>query len=155
RIGSFSDKEELFMVLSHRALLGTLAACLMAGGLVGQDKIPQTVKGWGIVTDPAGDCTVKEEKRKLTIEVPGGTHDLNQAIGGMKAPRVLQDVAGDFTAQVKLTAEFEPGEKAADEKAVPFNSAGLLLWQDEKNYLRLERNIWWVSSEGKHACYPP
>jgi hypothetical protein len=64
-------------------------------------------------------------------------------------------VEGDFTAQVKVTGEFKPGEKAAAENTRPFNSAGLLLWQDEKNYIRLERNRWWVAEAGQYACYPP
>jgi regulation of enolase protein 1 (concanavalin A-like superfamily) len=143
------------MILSRRVLFGTLAACLIAGGAAFQDRKPQTIQGWGTVTDPDGDCTVKQDKGKLTVAVPGGTHDLNQAVGGMKAPRVLQEVEGDFTAQVKVTGDFKPGEKAADANTRPFNSAGLLLWQDDKNYIRLERNIWWAAEEGKYACFPP
>ena len=143
------------MAFSRQILLGTLGACLLTGCLVGEDKKPQTIEGWGTVTDPIGDCTVKQEKQKLSITVPGGTHDLNQAIGGMKAPRILKEVEGDFTVQVKVTGEFKPGEKAAAENTRPFNSAGLLLWQDEKNYIRLERNNWWASEVSSYVRFPP
>jgi hypothetical protein len=127
---------------------------VIAGGVAAEEKTPQTIKGWGTVIDPAGDCTVKHEEGKLTVTVPGGAHDLNQALGGMKAPRILQEVEGDFIAQVKITGEFKPGEKAAADGTSPFNGAGLLLWQDDKNYVCLERNAWWVG-EGKYACQPP
>jgi regulation of enolase protein 1 (concanavalin A-like superfamily) len=140
-------------VRSGLLVLG-LTACFVASADQPTEK-PANFRGWGTLTDPDKDCTVKEDAGKLTISVPGGTHDLNQAIGGMKAPRILQDVAGDFTAQVKISGDFAPGDKAGDPRTLPFNSAGLLIWQDEKNYLRLERNIWWVAQAEKTACYPP
>jgi regulation of enolase protein 1 (concanavalin A-like superfamily) len=143
------------MILSRRILPALLSACVLAAGLAAQEKKTRTIEGWGTVSDPADDCTLKHTKQKLTVTVPGGTHDLNQAIGGMKAPRVLREVDGDFTAQVKVTGEFMPGEKAGAENTRPFNSGGLLLWQDSKNYIRLERNTWWVNEVGKHACFPP
>jgi regulation of enolase protein 1 (concanavalin A-like superfamily) len=132
-------------------VLGIVAVCVIA--TAAEDKKAQTIKGWGTVTDPSGDCTVKEEKGKVKIEVPGGTHDLN-ALVGMNAPRVLKEIEGDFTAEVKVTGDFQPGEKSAKAPS-PFNGAGLLVWQDDKNYLRLERNTWWVADAGKYACYPP
>ena len=143
------------MVLLRRVLLEALAAYVIVGSAAAEDKKPQTMEGWGTVIDPAGDCTLKHEKGKLTVTVPGGTHDLNQALGGMKALRILQEVEGDFTAQVKITGEFKPGGKASAGKNSPFNGAGLLLWQNEKNYIRLERNAWWVADSGTYACYPP
>jgi regulation of enolase protein 1 (concanavalin A-like superfamily) len=142
------------MLVRFRVLVVGLAVCFIAAACSAEDK-PTTFRGWGTLTDPDNDCTVKEEAGKLTMTVPGGTHDLNQALGGMKAPRILQPVEGDFRVQVKVSGEFAPGDKAADARAVPFNGAGLLIWQDEKNYLRLERNIWWVAQAEKTARYPP
>jgi regulation of enolase protein 1 (concanavalin A-like superfamily) len=72
----------------------------------------------------------------------------------MQAPRVLKMVKGDFVVQVKVTGDFKPGEKAASQHS-SFNGAGLLVWQDEKNFIRLERNRWYVPAEQKYACYPP
>ena len=97
---------------------------------------------------------MKGEEGRLTIEVPGGTHDLN-AVVGMSAPRVLKEVEGDFVVQVKVTGDFKPGEQSASPNTSSFNGAGLLIWQDSKNYVRLERNAWWVPGEGKYFCYPP
>ena len=120
----------------------------------GDDKKPQEIKGWGKVVDPDGDCKVKEEKGKLTITVPDTLHNLNPAIAS-NAPRVLQEVEGDFVATVKVTGEFKPGQKATKPTGYPFNGAGLLIWKDDKNCVRLERNIWWMPDQGMHACYPP
>jgi hypothetical protein len=47
-----------------------------------------------------------------------------------------------------------PGEKSTNNVGVPFTGAGLLVWQDDKNYLRLERNRFWTEPN-KSACFPP
>jgi regulation of enolase protein 1 (concanavalin A-like superfamily) len=143
------------MIATRRCFVRALAACLLAGTAVAHENKSQTIPGWGVVTNPDGDCTVKAERGKLTVTVPEGTHDLNAKLGGMKAPRILKEVEGDFTVQVKVTGEFNPGDKPANEGTSAFNGAGLLLWQDEKNYLRLERNAWWIAAANQTACYPP
>jgi regulation of enolase protein 1 (concanavalin A-like superfamily) len=142
------------MIKFHRFLLATLTVGLVGVAVATEDEKPRTIKGWGEVTDSAGDCSVKGEEGRLTIEVPGGTHDLNPALGGMRAPRVLKEVEGDFVVQIKVTGDFKPGEESACPKTSSFNGAGLLIWQDAKNYIRLERNAWWTG-EGGYACYPP
>jgi hypothetical protein len=85
----------------------------------------------------------------------------------MDAPRVLQPIEGDFTCQVKVSGEFDPGKQparprelfpdkvAAPIRTTPFNSAGLLVWQDATNFVRLERNVWWSEEAGRNACFPP
>jgi regulation of enolase protein 1 (concanavalin A-like superfamily) len=139
----------------RRLLLLAVVVCLIiiVGYLTAQR--PKSVRGWGMLIDLDNDCTVKEEGSKLTITIPGGTHDLNMTLGGMNAPRVLREVDGDFTVQAKVSGEFDPGDEAAKHDIAPFNSAGLLLWQDEKNYLRLERNGWWSIEDKTIACYAP
>src|SRR5260370_12664347 len=139
----------------HRLLLLAVVVFLIiiVGFLTAQR--PKSVRGWGTLIDLDNDCTVKEEGAKLTITVPGGTHDLNMSLGGMNAPRILREVDGDFTVQVKVSGEFDPGDEAAKDDLAPFNSAGLLLWQDEKNYLRLERNCWWSIKDQTTPCYAP
>ena len=136
----------------RRSILLAVVVCLIiiVGYLTAQR--PKTVRGWGTLIDLDNDCAVREEAGKLMITIPGGTHDLNMELGGMNAPRVLREVDGDFTVQVKVSGGFDPGNEAAKSGTAPFNSAGLLLWQDEKNYLRLERNGWW-SASGQLACY--
>lgn len=122
----------------------TCVALILSGiGLCrGADKKPDELKGWGTVVDPANDCKFVDENGKLTITVPGTHHDLNPtpAFDNVLAPRVLQDSEGDFTIQVKVGTFDRPTAKTASSKAnISFVGAGLLVWQDEKNFVRLLR----------------
>lgn len=106
------------------------------------------------IIDPDQDCEFKILADKLTITVPPTNHNLHP-VRGMNAPRVLKKVSGDFTIQVKVTSDFLPGKKTtkAKEMGRPFNGAGILIWQNENNYLRVERNAYWVNDT--LYCYPP
>jgi regulation of enolase protein 1 (concanavalin A-like superfamily) len=97
------------------------------------------VPGWGMAFDPDHDCMIETEGKVLFLDVPGTLHDLNADINKLNAPRVLREVEGDFEAQVKVDGSFQPGAKSNNPKSVPYNGAGLLLWQDAGNYIRLER----------------
>ena len=60
------------------------------------------------------------------------------------APMTLADVNGDFMVQVSVTGEMNPGDKPPSDRAVrnlkfTFESAGLVLYQDKNNFMRLER----------------
>jgi beta-lactamase regulating signal transducer with metallopeptidase domain/regulation of enolase protein 1 (concanavalin A-like superfamily) len=110
-----------------------------------------TIEGSWTVTDPDKDCEVRLTGEKLSITVPATNHDLN-AVRGLNAPRVLKKFKGDFVVQVKVTADFKPGATSTG-SGRPFNGAGILLWQNEENFLRVERNAYWIG--GALYCYPP
>ena len=114
-----------------------------------------TFEGWGKMTDPLEDTEVKVEEGKLTMTVPGGLHDINPTLGGMKAPRILREVTGNFTLEVTVTGDFTPGQKSAKDGVVAFNGAGISLWVNDKTYVRLERNAWWDARSGGYVCYTP
>jgi regulation of enolase protein 1 (concanavalin A-like superfamily) len=117
----------------------------------------QTISGWGNVIDPDGDCAITAGDGKVMVEVPGRTHDLSSYHSIYKkrnAPRILQEIEGDFTVQVKVTGTFDPGAHSTLPEADPFNGAGLLLWADNENFLRLERNVW-TTPDGGHSSYQP
>lgn len=88
---------------------------------------------------------------KLRIRVPAANHDLSP-FRGLNAPRLLTNVSGDFAVQVKVTGDFKPGPNSLG-KGHPFTSAGILIWQDNDNYLRIERDAW--RQEDSLWCYPP
>jgi regulation of enolase protein 1 (concanavalin A-like superfamily) len=107
----------------------------------------------GPLLDPSKDCRLdKDEKSlKIHIDVPGKLHTLSPEILGRNktqpmhnSPMTLAEVDGDFLAQVDVVGEIKPGPTLPKETQVrnlafTFQSAGLLLYQDKNNFLRLER----------------
>jgi regulation of enolase protein 1 (concanavalin A-like superfamily) len=96
---------------------------------------------WGTTIDPAKDCKVRNVDGRLTISVPGTEkpHDLSPELDSCTAPRVVQPVKGDFTIEVIVHGEFEPGEESSQEGRTGYTGAGLVVFADEKNFVRLER----------------
>ncbi|MDB5308691.1 MAG: hypothetical protein JWO38_2893 [Gemmataceae bacterium] len=120
----------------------TAAFCVAVGAApTPPEKKTPTIKGWGDVTDPDGDCRVAEDKGVLTITVPKTHHDLTYTdeYTKLNSPRVLQRVEGDFTLRVKIPAFPLPGDVASSGGQHSFVSTGLLIWQDDKNFIRMER----------------
>ena len=95
---------------------------------------------WGDAVDPDGDCQFELDPRedKVRIIVPGKTHILSAEIGHVNAPRLLRDIKGDFDLIVRVAGTSNPGGKATTTVYSPYHGAGLLIWQDEENYVRLE-----------------
>lgn len=85
--------------------------------------------GW-VWIDPKGDSaySLTDNPGVLRLTVYGRNHDLYQ---NLNAPRMLQHVNGDFTVTTKVT--INPRRN--------YQAAGLLYWQDENNYVRLERTL--------------
>jgi len=129
-------------------------AAAFLGPLNADEKPKQTFAGWMSVSDPDKDCEFRLTGDKLGITVPAKNHNLHP-VRGLNAPRVLKKVSGDFTVQVKVTSDFTPGKKSTKPggQGSPFISAGILLWQSEENYLRIERNAFW-GGESLY-CFPP
>jgi regulation of enolase protein 1 (concanavalin A-like superfamily) len=115
---------------------------------------PKEVPGWGRVLDPWRDCDVSldREHDRLTIKVPGTPHVLSAEVPQlpMNAPRVVRRVRGDFTAGVHVLGRLEPGRSKTTHYD-PYHGAGLIVWQDPSNYLRLERAVGFIN--GRHHPY--
>jgi serine/threonine protein kinase/S1-C subfamily serine protease len=109
----------------------------------------------GPLTDPDKDCKlVKEEAGfKIRLELPGNKiHTLSPEVvtSGDKrkplhnAPMTLTDVDGDFVATVEITGDMNAGttlpkDRQGNQIQFTFQGAGLLLYQDKNNFVRLER----------------
>jgi regulation of enolase protein 1 (concanavalin A-like superfamily) len=103
---------------------------------------PRILKGWGEVIDPDGDCSIELADGRLTIKVPAVPargHGLEAEGNSLNAPRVLREIEGDFIADLKVGGTFKPAGPSANPTVFPFVGAGLLLWSDDGNYVRLER----------------
>jgi regulation of enolase protein 1 (concanavalin A-like superfamily) len=95
---------------------------------------------WAGPIDPDGDCKFDQDlsESKVTIVVPGTPHLLSAELGRMNAPRFLRNVQGDFDALVKVAGVFHTSGRATVQEYAPYHGAGILLWQDGENYVRLE-----------------
>lgn len=113
--------------------------------------LPKSVKGWGEIIDPKGDCSIGEKDGTLSMTLVG-RHDLSAELAqAMDAPRVLRDIDGDFIAMIKVAGAFGPTGPSTVPSRRPFMGAGLLLWQNEKNYVRFERAA--VDVDGETFSY--
>jgi regulation of enolase protein 1 (concanavalin A-like superfamily) len=120
----------------------TLVLVIMASWVfpaLSQSPPPQTLKGWGVAVDPKGDCRIGLDGEKLKIEVPGTKHDLSAEASDMNAPRVLRDIEGDFIVQLKVSGNVQHAGDRTSDRYAAYHGAGVLLWQDDRNYIRFER----------------
>lgn len=148
---------ERIAMSGRRVWVAGLMAVFLAAGSMAQEKSKpeKTLDGWGAITNSRRDCTLKADAGKLTITVPGTPHNLNKVISDLNAPRVLQEIEGDFTIQVKVSGDFNPSPvSTVAPRGKAYNGAGLLLWVDEDLFVRLERNIW-INGPGSADCHPP
>jgi hypothetical protein len=109
----------------------------------------------GKLIDADLDCEFTKDLNslKFTIEVPGNKiHTLAPQVGTRinrkkplhNAPMALIEVEGDFAAVVRVTGEISPGSIRPDDlqgNEIPFTfqGAGLVLYEDKDNFVRLER----------------
>jgi serine/threonine protein kinase len=103
-------------------------------------KVARGQGEWGEPVVPDGDCKVELDRpgNRIRIVVPGTPHVLSAELGRLNAPRLLRDVRGDFDARVSVADGFHPAGRTTVREYAPYHGAGLLLWQDEDNYVRLE-----------------
>jgi regulation of enolase protein 1 (concanavalin A-like superfamily) len=109
---------------------------------VAADKPAQTIAGFGTVVDPDGDCRFAD-RVKMTISVPNTMHGITYrpepGQSKLNAPRLVQDVKGDFQITIKVAAFATPPTKASTTGRPCHQAAGLFVWQDDRNFIRLER----------------
>jgi regulation of enolase protein 1 (concanavalin A-like superfamily) len=133
---------------SRHLIAGLIAFGMTSLALVaGDDTAPRDLSGWGCVFDPSRDCEIALDHvlDRLRITVPGAPHVLSAEDPGlpMNAPRVVHWVRGDFTAEVRVLGRLAPGRFRTTYYA-PYHGAGLIIWQDSSNYLRLERAVGFI-----------
>lgn len=108
---------------------------------------------WGTPVDPDGDCRFRPDRGRLRITVPGTPHVMAAERGTTNGPRVVREIEGDFTVEVRVSGDFPKDEKSLVEGRWAFYGAGLLVWADETNYVRLERAKMRNPQTG-WRCYP-
>lgn len=151
---AFSPKGDLFVVLDtlgriwgwklDRPLAGYPAVAHQAKGSTRDSAAreskpaaePAEVSEFGQFIDPDGDCSLKIQGPRLSLTVPGKLHTFSAEQRVYNAPRLLQDVEGDFIAEVKVETAFQLGTAQGGDF---YQGAGLILLKDERNYVRLEQ----------------
>jgi regulation of enolase protein 1 (concanavalin A-like superfamily) len=105
----------------------------------------------GPLVDPDKDCTLTKDPRTRTfkIAIPTKLHSLSPILTRQgapihNAPRMLCDVDGDFLISARVTGNMDPGSDPPNDprgRRLPYcyAGAGLIVYQDAKNFLRLER----------------
>jgi regulation of enolase protein 1 (concanavalin A-like superfamily) len=134
---------------SWRLSIIMAAVCTTGAAVPAEDEArAKEVPGWGRVLDPWRDCNVSAdpEHDRLKITVPGTPHVLSAEVPQlpMNAPRVVRRIRGDFTAGVHVLGRLDPGQSKTTHYA-PYHGAGLIVWQDSSNYLRLERAVGFIN----------
>lgn len=86
------------------------------------------IPGWGEPIVPDGDCEIVADAEGVTIKVAAAAHELKAEAGKQNAPRVLREIEGNHEATVEVSGVFKEG-----------TGAGLLLWLDERNFIRFAR----------------
>jgi regulation of enolase protein 1 (concanavalin A-like superfamily) len=121
---------------------------------------------WGEPSDPDGDCKIALDGNALVIDVPATPHGLVEGVGQGNAPRVMREIEGDFTVQVKVCGRLHPTAPASAAKAVSFHAGGFLVWGNKDNYARFVRSgqnrdgmlntvvAWSVRANGKAGIKP-
>jgi regulation of enolase protein 1 (concanavalin A-like superfamily) len=122
-------------------ILVSFVVCATVSASAAAEKAPQTIKGFGTVVDPDDDCQVKEERGVVTIIVPKTHHDLTYTTDYTKlnSPRILQDAKGAFRIEVKIASYPLPKPMTSSGGRFSFVSSGLLIWRDERNFIRMDR----------------
>ena len=136
------------------AMAAAASVCTTAAVADESDAPLNELPGWGRVLDPWQDCefSLDHEHDRLKIRVPGTPHVLSAEVPQlpMNAPRVVRRVRGDFAANVHVLGRLEPGMLRTTHYE-PYHGAGLIVWQDPWNYLRLERAVGFIN--GRHHPY--
>ena len=128
-----------------------IAAGFLSAYSAGADDKPQlSVTGWGKISDPDDDCTIGLKNNSMTLAMPGTPHDFAAELERWNAPRIMSKVRGDFVVEVKISGAFNPVKPSTIEGRTPYNGAGILIVQDEKNYLSLQRAALFADGHIRH-----
>ena len=111
------------------------------------DNVYGNITGWGQMVDPDGDCHFSVQQDAVTIGFSGAIQALDAETGRMNTPRVVRSVRGDFAVQVTVDGDFPLPD---DSVATAYVSGGLVLIQDNQDYLRFERASFTRASQVNH-----
>lgn len=109
-----------------------------------EDEAPPKPEGvavgeWGTFISPLEDCRFEYKERRAKLVVGPGDHTLDIERNVMTAPRVLRPVRGNFNYQIDVSGIAYPQGDSVVSGRRPFIGAGIVVWNNRQNYIRLER----------------
>ena len=122
------------------ALAVTISLACAAAASAAED-VQRASPGWGTVVDPVGGSVVKLTDETLVLFAPRAYVD-NYPHGKVNAPRVSQQIEGDFTIEVDVVHvdRAMPNSVLPTLKTpTPYHAASLLIRRDDANFVRFER----------------
>ncbi len=114
-------------------------------GLAMEPDRPRTVPRWSCEVNFTEGAKISPHAGGAIMDLPAGVAMINAPQFKLfNAPSALVRVDGEFVAMVEISNEFDPGSTTISTSTgrrfpITFQGAGLLIWQDEKNFVRLER----------------
>ncbi len=117
-----------------RLLTSCILFLLLISAAPAADSTYGTIDGWGQLVDPDGDCRFEIGKDSVVVTFGPGPHELDAEIGRMNSPRIVRSLSGDFSVSTVVA-----GDLPLPELPRAYVSGGLVLIQDQQNYIRLER----------------
>lgn len=118
-----------------RQLLILLLTCLTSSSTLHAENLP----GWGDLIDPVGNCPVDFVESGISLTIPAGLHDMNPRLQVTNAPRIMNEVEGDFLYELRVADFPRPQVKSGVDGHASYVAAGILVWQDDRNLLRWTR----------------
>ncbi|MCW4006776.1 MAG: DUF1349 domain-containing protein [Candidatus Bathyarchaeota archaeon] len=127
-------KTVVFTLLSIMTIvLGLGISTAAASPLTGHEDefTNSTLQPFWTFVNPSGlgSYNLTDKPTWLTITAPGNQYIALSQKSNFDAPRILQNVTGDFIATTNVTGNFDQDGFRA----------GLLVWGDQDNYLRFEK----------------
>lgn len=103
---------------------------------------PVDLLNWGRFVNPTDLASLERAYDHAVIDVPGSQPFWLQPLpnGNLDAPRLLQEIEGDFEVSVAIPPYERPltGTESRPEGNGSARGAGLLVWKDEKTFARFE-----------------
>ena len=123
----------------NRRIVCWMLVVLAGTAVLPADEKARMIEGWGNFVDPAFDSKVELDKDVLVMTAPDAYVD---NFHKTTAPRVMQDVASDFAAEVTVL-HVDPSKpnsvlKSLGDFPTACHSGTLLIRQDDRNFVRLE-----------------
>ncbi len=95
---------------------------------------------WGTPLDPEGVASFRVEGNSLLAEVAGVAADFSTFTNIFNGPRVLSEVEGDFGMEITIDPISKPDGHQLGGPVV-WNSAGLFVGSDERNYIHIAHGV--------------